>query len=373
MAPVVHALREEGDVDVRVVVTAQHRALLDRILAFFDVPVDVDLDLMEPGQTLAGLMGRMLPRLDEVFAREAPEVVMAQGDTSTVLAAAMAAFYRRVPFAHVEAGLRTGDLGSPFPEEMNRVVAGRLAAWHFAPTEAARANLLREGVDPARVVVTGNTVVDALLWARERVDVSAFAPVGGRRLVLVTAHRRENFGAPMAEVCQAVRELAARGDVEVVFPVHPNPQVREVVERVLAGVEHVRLVAPLDYPEFVAAMQASHLILTDSGGVQEEAPSLGKPVLVLRESTERPEGVAAGTARVVGTSRTAIVTAATALLDDPRAYASMAHSQNPYGDGRAAVRMVRELKQRCLAPSFHFALESETKVPGTFVSLRIGK
>ena len=245
-----------------------------------------------------------------------------------------------MPFGHVEAGLRTGDVNNPFPEEMNRVLVGRMAALHFAPTQGAAQNLLREGVPPATVHATGNTVIDALLWAAERVDPSTFAPPPGKKLVLVTAHRRENFGAPFEQVCAALRQLADRPDVQLLYPVHPNPNVRDTAHRVLGRHPSIRLCDPLDYPAMVAAMRACTLILTDSGGVQEEAPSLGKPVLVLRTTTERPEGVTAGAAKLVGTDRLRIVAEATRLLDDPAAYRAMASVQNPYGDGRAAERIV---------------------------------
>lgn len=345
MAPLAHALAATPWADLKVLATAQHRAMLDSILAFFEVPVHVDLDLMQPSQSLAGLMGRMLPAVDQVLAEQRPALVVAQGDTSTVLAAALAAFYRKIPFAHVEAGLRTGQLDSPFPEEMNRVVTSRLAALHFAPTTTARDHLLSEGIAGDRVHMTGNTVIDALLWAAARRDGSRWQPAAGRRLVLVTAHRRENFGAPLRSICAALERLAARGDVDILYPVHPNPEVAQVVKTLLGHVKHVRLVEPLDYPDFVAAMQASHLILSDSGGVQEEAPSLGKPVLVLRESTERPEGIVAGTARLVGAVEQDIVAAATELLDDDRAYRLMAKAKNPYGDGQAAGRIVLAMEE----------------------------
>jgi UDP-N-acetylglucosamine 2-epimerase (non-hydrolysing) len=301
---------------------------------------------MRPGQGLADLSARAIAALDPVLEDEAPDLVLAQGDTTTVLAAALCAFYRRVPFAHVEAGLRTGDLAQPFPEEGNRVLVARLAAVHFAPTSAARDNLLREGLPARAVHVVGNTAVDALLWTAARVDVEPFLPPPGRRLIVVTAHRRESLGEPFAGLCGAIAVLARRPDVEVLFPVHPNPRVREAVERHLAGHARVRLCDPLGYPEMVAAMQASTLLLTDSGGIQEEAPSLGKPVLVLREKTERPEGVAAGAALLVGLDQRRIVDAATRLLDDPDAYAAMAHVQNPYGDGTSARAITAILGER---------------------------
>ena len=343
MAPVVHALREQPWAECRVLATAQHRQMLDQILAFFGVRPDRDLDLMRPDQSLADLTARMTAAMDPVLAEERPDFVLAQGDTTTVMVTALCSYYRRIRFAHVEAGLRTGDKWQPFPEEGNRAIVGRLADVHFAPTERSRENLLREHVPPASVHVVGNTVIDALLWAKDRVDATKFRPPAGKRLVLVTAHRRENFGAPFEEVCRGLRQIADRGDVQLLYPVHPNPHVKSVVERTLAGHPHITLCAPLDYPDMVAAMQACTLILTDSGGVQEEAPSLGKPVLVLRNETERPEGVAAGAARLVGPHCERIVAAATELLDDPAAYRSMASVQNPYGDGRSAAAIARVL------------------------------
>lgn len=340
LAPVVHALKAAPWARTRVLATAQHRQLLDQIHAFFGITPDRDLDAMRPGQGLADLTARLLAGIDPVLGDERPDLVLAQGDTTTVMVAALACFYRRIPFGHVEAGLRTGDVHNPFPEELNRVLVGRMAALHFAPTDGSRQNLLREGTPPATVHVTGNTVIDALLWAADRVDAARFAPPPGKRLALVTAHRRENFGAPFEQVCLALRDLADRGDLQLLYPVHPNPNVRDVAHRVLGGHPAIRLVEPLDYPDMVAAMRACALILTDSGGVQEEAPSLGKPVLVLRTTTERPEGVAAGAARLVGTDRAAIVREAARLLDEPAAYAAMASVQNPYGDGCASERIV---------------------------------
>jgi UDP-N-acetylglucosamine 2-epimerase (non-hydrolysing) len=343
LAPVVHALRAAPWAECRVLATAQHRQLLDQTLGFFGIRPDLDLDLMRPDQSLADLTARMVSALDPVFAAERPDWVIAQGDTTTVMVAALAAFYRRIRFAHVEAGLRTGDLAQPFPEEGNRAIVGRLASLHFAPTQRAAQNLRAENVPEAAVHVVGNTVIDALLWAAARVPAGAFAPAPGRRLLLVTAHRRENFGAPFEAICRALLRLAARPDVELLYPVHPNPNVRAVVGRLLAGHERIRLCDPLDYPDMVAAMRASTLILTDSGGVQEEAPSLGVPVLVLRDETERPEGVAAGAARLVGPHEERIVAAATTLLDDPAAYRAMATVQNPYGRGDSAAAIVRVL------------------------------
>jgi UDP-N-acetylglucosamine 2-epimerase (non-hydrolysing) len=340
LAPVIHALRRQPWAETRVLATAQHRQMLDQIHAFFGIRPDRDLDAMRPGQGLADLTARLLSGLDPVLAEERPELVLAQGDTTTVMVTALACFYRQIAFGHVEAGLRTGDVKNPFPEELNRVLVGRMAALHFAPTDGSQQNLLREGTPAATVHVTGNTVIDALLWAAERVDTAPFQPAAGKRLVLVTAHRRENFGAPFEAVCAALRDIADRGDVQLLYPVHPNPNVHDVAHRLLGEHPAIRLVAPLDYPAMVAAMRACSLILTDSGGVQEEAPSLGKPVLVLRTTTERPEGVAAGAAKLVGTDRARIVSEAKRLLDDPAAHAAMASVKNPYGDGHAADRIV---------------------------------
>jgi UDP-N-acetylglucosamine 2-epimerase (non-hydrolysing) len=345
LAPLVLALRTASWAQCRVLAAAQHRELLDRPLAFFGIVPDRDLDLMRPGQGLADLTARSIAALDPVLVEEAPDAVVAQGDTTTVLVAALAAFYRGIPFAHVEAGLRTGDLRQPFPEEGNRQLVARLARWHFAPTRRAADNLRREGIDEARIHVVGNTAIDALLWAVPRVDASEFTPRAGARLVLVTAHRRESLGEPLGELCHALAALANRTDVEILFPVHPNPRVRATVERLLAGRARVRLCDPLGYPEMVAAMQASSLILTDSGGIQEEAPSLGKPVLVLRSRTERPEAVEAGAAQLVGMRRDDVVAAAVRLLDDPEAHAAMAKVRHPFGDGRSARAIVGILER----------------------------
>ena len=338
LAPVVHALRAEPWAQCRVLVTAQHRQMLDQMLAFFQLRPDRDLDLMLPGQSLADLTARMVSAMDPVLAEESPELVIGQGDTTTVMVAALCAFYRRIRFAHVEAGLRTGDKWRPFPEEANRSIVSRLADLHFAPTDVARQNLLREGVAGDRVHLVGNTVIDALQWASGRVDASKFAPPPGCKLLLVTAHRRENVGAPLARICTALRALADRPDVEILYPVHPNPQVRPMVERLLGGQPRVRLCEPLDYPDMVAAMQAATLLQTDSGGIQEEASSLGKPVLVLREATDRPEAVAAGAAWLVGADHERIVNAANGFLDAPAPW--VAPTGALYGDGHSAQAIV---------------------------------
>jgi UDP-N-acetylglucosamine 2-epimerase (non-hydrolysing) len=349
MAPVHQALTASGDFRPLLCSTAQHRELLDPILETFDLVPDADLALMTPDQTLAELCGRALPALDRWLASVQPDLVLVQGDTTTVLCAAMAAFYRSIRVGHVEAGLRTGDLRAPFPEEMNRVLTTRLASWHFAPTTSARDNLLGEGVPPAAVFVTGNTVIDALLEARDRIrreppvgDLPAGMLDPGRGpLVVITGHRRENFGAGFLGICSAIAELARTfTDHRFVYPVHLNPQVQRPVHEHLGDLPNVQLLPPLNYLPFVALLDRAHLVLTDSGGIQEEAPSLGKPVLVMRETTERPEAVTAGTVKLVGTDPVVIVREATRLLRDPEAHAAMARVENPYGDGHAAGRIV---------------------------------
>lgn len=345
MAPVILALKREPWVEVRVLATAQHRQILDQILDLFAIRPDIDLDIMQPNQTLPELTARLLVALDQSLAVERPHVVLAQGDTTSVLASAMAAFYRRVPFGHVEAGLRTGDLQNPFPEEMNRAVAGRLSRWHFAPTESARQNLLREGIPDPDIYVTGNTVIDALLDVAQRGVQSEIDTNSGKRLILVTAHRRENFGEPFLRICQSILTLAENNsDVEILYPVHPNPNVSEVARRILGQHPRIRLCAPLEYAPFVAAMKRSYLILTDSGGVQEEAPALGKPVLVLRAETERPEALAQGVVKLVGTDTKRIVAETQELLDSDSAYRNMSRGISPYGDGQAARRIVEILR-----------------------------
>ena len=347
MAPVIQRLRDgkEGFA-VQILATGQHRSLLDLALADFKLNADQDLALMVPNQDLAGLTARALTGLSGVVADMRPSLVLAQGDTTTVLCTALACYYNRIPFGHVEAGLRTGQPFSPFPEEKNRVLAGHLAELHFAPTMGARDNLLREGIDPNAVHVTGNTVIDALLATARKAHPS---PVRLKtdRYVLVTAHRRENFGAPLEEICDALLELVSRhSDMSIVYPVHPNPNVRQVVYERLGDHERINLIAPVGYREFVTLMKGAHLILTDSGGVQEEAPSLGVPVLVLRDETERPEAVAAGTVRLVGPHRDAIQSTVTELWENQQAHEHFAQTVNPYGDGWAAERIVRVLAVR---------------------------
>ncbi len=345
MAPVIMALRDVPWATVRVLATAQHRRLLDQVLEFFGITTDVDLNLMRPEQSLADLTSRMMIAVDAALEAEKPDMVLAQGDTTTVMVTALACFYRRVPFGHVEAGLRTFDRSAPFPEEMNRVLTSQMAAAHYAPTERARDHLRREGVAADRILVTGNTVIDALLWAARHCGDFDAGIDDDRRILLVTAHRRENFGPPLEEICAALVELTSTERLAVLFPVHPNPNVTRIVERTLANRPHVRLLPPLEYPRFVAAMKAAHLVLTDSGGVQEEAPSLGKPVLVLRDTTERPEGIAAGNACLVGPHRDRIVERVRHLLADRDLYESMARARNPYGDGRASMRIVEHLHE----------------------------
>ncbi len=346
LAPLVRLLSEQPErFRVRTCVSAQHRELLDQVLAAFELTPDHDLDLMQPEQTLPQLTARVLGGIAEVLARKRPDIVFVQGDTTTAFAGALAAFYQGIPVGHVEAGLRTGNARSPFPEEMNRRLTGALANLHFAPTERAARSLRAEGVPPESVFVTGNTGVDALLVTREAIETGrAKVPEWSflepeRSLILVTAHRRESFGAPLEGICKALVELASRGDVQLVYPVHPNPAVAEPVRRVLADKPGITLVDPLGYVELIDLMRRSRFILTDSGGIQEEAPSLGKPVLVLRENTERLEAVEAGTALLTGTDPDKIVAEACRLLDDPEHYEGMAERHNPFGDGLASQRI----------------------------------
>lgn len=351
LAPVIQALRERTGVTARVVSTAQHGQLLDQALEAFNITPDADLAVMRPGQTLEALTARVLSAMAESLAAHRPDVVVVQGDTTTVMAASLAAFYQRIPVAHVEAGLRSHERYNPFPEEANRRLTSVLAATHFAPTTRARDHLLHEGIAEGDVFVTGNTVVDALqaMIATERfANTPLPAPLGRRaRLILVTLHRRESFGAPLLDMCAALREICTRyPDVEVALPLHRNPEVAGPVRAALAGLDQVALLEPLDYVTFLRALHSSHLVMTDSGGVQEEAPVFGRPVLVLRDTTERPEAIEAGVAQLAGTSREGIVRAASALLDDSSAYARMARATSPFGDGRAAGRIVELLVTR---------------------------
>jgi UDP-N-acetylglucosamine 2-epimerase (non-hydrolysing) len=349
MAPVVRELRRHpGRAEVRVCVTAQHREMLDQVLSLFEIAPDHDLGIMRPDQSLTRLTAAALTALDAVVVEERPDWVVVQGDTTTAMVAALVAFYHRVRVAHVEAGLRSWNRFQPFPEEVNRRLADALADLHFAPTGRARENLLREGVGEASIRVTGNTVIDALQWVaglRPPPDLDAIAPAGGARLVLVTAHRRESFGAGLEAICLALRDLALRYGpaLRIVYPVHLNPHVQEPVRRLLGELPNVLLLPPLDYLRLVHLMKRAHLILTDSGGIQEEAPGLGKPVLVLRDVTERPEAVEAGTARVVGTGRDRVVAETVRLLEQPAEYERMARAVNPFGDGHAAERIVETL------------------------------
>jgi UDP-N-acetylglucosamine 2-epimerase (non-hydrolysing) len=345
MAPIILALQREPWVNLKVLATAQHRNMLDQVNQFFGIKPDIDLDIMRPNQALTTLTARLLLDLDDVLSFEKPDAVLVQGDTTTVMTVALACFYHRIPIGHVEAGLRTRDMQNPFPEEGNRVIAGKLARWHFAPTEASRQNLLKEGVQDSEIIVTGNTVIDALLMTAAK-DLDLVIPLDpARRLVLVTAHRRENFGESFRNVCRALRTLAERNpEVQFLYPVHPNPNIKDVAYELLAGLPNFTLCAPLDYAPFITAMKRAYIILTDSGGVQEEAPALGKPVLVLRDETERPEAVEEGVVKLVGPNYERIVEEAQRLLDDETAYKSMARGVSPYGDGKAAQRIVEFLK-----------------------------
>lgn len=352
MFPVVFALRETGRFDVKVVVTAQHRELLDSVLALAGIVPDVDLDLMQPDQSLDALGARIVTRFGAVLDSLLPDRVLVHGDTLTTMMASLACYFRRIPVGHVEAGLRSGDIYSPWPEEVNRKVTGVIADLHFAPTETAAGALRAENIRESGIHVTGNTVIDALFHAQRRIAADpALAPViaplqqrfAGKRIIAVTAHRRENFGAGMQGIARALQALAARDDVAIIYPLHPNPNVAEVMRPALASHDNIALIDPLDYLDFVAMMAASDIVLTDSGGIQEEAPSLGKPVLVMRDTTERPEGVAAGTARLVGTDPAVIVAETSRLLDDASAYEAMARAHNPYGDGCASGRIAAAL------------------------------
>ena len=348
MFPLVHALRKFDDIDTRVIVTAQHRALLDQVLDLAGISPDIDLDAMQADQSLDGLFARLVSGLGSAFDRETPTRVLVHGDTLTTMAASLAAYFRKIPVGHVEAGLRSGDIYQPWPEEVNRKIAGVIADLHFAPTHASRKALIKENVAAETIHVTGNTVIDALLAtadliARRPSCASSLDSVaerfGGRRIIAVTTHRRENFGDGIAGIAGALADIAVRPDVAIVMPVHPNPNVRPQFEENLSGLGNVALIAPLDYPHFVRLLGMADQVLTDSGGVQEEAPALGKPVLVMRETTERPEGVKAGTALLVGADRKRIASETFKLLDDPIAYEAMSRAHNPYGDGRAAERI----------------------------------
>ncbi|MFJ4116956.1 non-hydrolyzing UDP-N-acetylglucosamine 2-epimerase [Pseudomonas psychrophila] len=354
MAPLVLALAADERFEAKVCVTGQHREMLDQVLELFAISPDFDLKIMKPGQDLTDVTTAILQGLKAVLTEFKPDIVLVHGDTATTFAASLAAYYHQIPVAHVEAGLRTGNLYSPWPEEGNRKLTGALAKLNFAPTETSQNNLLREGVNPDNIVVTGNTVIDALLDVVKRLDqdpellAQASAPAAfldpSRKLILVTGHRRESFGDGFERICQALMEVAQlHPEVDIVYPVHLNPNVREPVNRLLKGIGNIYLIAPLDYLPFVHMMTRAHIILTDSGGIQEEAPSLGKPVLVMRDTTERPEAVSAGTVKLVGTNTTDIVRELNRLLIDTTAYRDMSYAHNPYGDGNACQRILEEL------------------------------
>jgi len=354
MAPLARLLAEDDRFEAQVCVTAQHRQMLDQVLELFDLTPDYDLNIMRPGQDLTDVTTAILMGLKSVYEKVKPDLVLVHGDTATCFIATLAAFYQKIPVGHVEAGLRTGNLYSPWPEEANRKLTGTLSTLHFSPTETSKANLIREGVDPAAINVTGNTVIDALLQisAKFDSDVQLSSKMraqfdfldDGKRLVLVTGHRRESFGGGFERICQALVQTAhSHQDVEIVYPVHLNPNVREPVNRLLAGVDNIHLIEPLDYLPFVFLMNRAYLILTDSGGVQEEAPSLGKPVLVMRDTTERPEAVKAGTVRLVGTDIQTINANLDRLLMDESAYRGMSYAHNPYGDGKACERILNAI------------------------------
>ncbi|WP_449545756.1 non-hydrolyzing UDP-N-acetylglucosamine 2-epimerase [Lelliottia amnigena] len=355
MAPLVHALANDPWFEAKVCVTAQHREMLDQVLNLFSIVPDYDLNIMKPGQGLTEITCRILEGLKPILESFKPNVVLVHGDTTTTIATSLAAFYQRIPVGHVEAGLRTGDLYSPWPEEANRTLTGHLAMYHFAPTENSRQNLLRENIADNKIFVTGNTVIDALIWVRDRVlasdtlraELSERYPFlsPDKKMILVTGHRRESFGRGFEQICHALAEIAAQNsDVQIVYPVHLNPNVSEPVNRILGHIDNIILIEPQDYLPFVWLMNHAWLILTDSGGIQEEAPSLGKPVLVMRETTERPEAVKAGTVRLVGTDMKRIVDEVTNLLHDEKEYQAMSHAHNPYGDGEACSRILHALK-----------------------------
>ena len=355
MAPLVQELKSDPYFDVKVCVTAQHRQMLDQVLALFELTPDFDLNIMKAGQDLTDITVNVLSSLRDVFKQWRPDRLLVHGDTTTTMATSLAAFYAKIPVGHVEAGLRTGNLQSPWPEEFNRKSAGVVADMHFAPTDTARDNLRRENVDARQIFVTGNTVIDALKRVCDRLaqDVEMAATISQqlpaipphKSLIVVTGHRRENFGQGFENICKALAQIAQRDDVFIVYPVHLNPMVQEPVNRVLSNLDNVKLIAPLDYLPFVALMKQAHIILTDSGGIQEEAPGLGKPVLVMRDTTERPEAVAAGTVKLVGTDTRTIVQNVSLLLENKEEYAKMSGAKNPYGDGSSSA-MIREILKR---------------------------
>ena len=360
MAPLVHRLKSQSSFfNVKVCVTAQHREMLDQVLRVFDIRPEIDLDLMKPGQELSDITANILQGMNTVLATEKPDVLLVHGDTTTTLAAAMAGFYANVQVGHIEAGLRTYDMQAPFPEEFNRQITSKIAKWHFAPTEQSRRNLILEGVHDRSIVVTGNTVIDALRWTLARIQsdpdradrldtlISQFLPFDWKKdlFVLITGHRRENFGVGIRQICEALVELAYQfGDLKFVYPLHMNPHIREPVGKLLKDVSNIHLIEPLDYEPFIYLLQHSHIVLTDSGGIQEEAPSLGKPVLVMRDVTERPEAISAGTVELVGTKKENIVNGVSKLIKDEVHYRKMSRSHNPYGDGNACDRIVQTLR-----------------------------
>jgi UDP-N-acetylglucosamine 2-epimerase (hydrolysing) len=356
MAPLVHALNKHSFFESKVCVTAQHRQMLDQVLELFDIKPDFDLNLMRDQQTLSGITSRLLIELEPVFSSFKPDIVLVHGDTTTTLGASLAAFYNKVQIGHVEAGLRTGNLHSPWPEEMNRRVTDAISDWYFAPTAESQDNLIKEGITPTKIILTGNTVIDALLQvsARLKNDPTLQASMASRypfldkskKLILVTGHRRENFGDKFIQICSALRTLAEKhADIQLVYPVHLNPQVQQPVRAILENISNVHLIEPQDYLPFVYLMNQAYLIITDSGGIQEEAPALGKPVLVTRDTTERPEAIAAGTARLIGTEQNDIIHAVEQLLTQPEEYARMSQAHNPYGDGQASQRIIETLVQ----------------------------
>ena len=353
MAPIVSLLKNSPETSIKVCVTAQQRQMLDQVLDVFNIKPDHDLNMMRTGQSLSDITVGVLKGIEKILDAEQPDLMLVHGDTSTTFAASLSAYYRRIPVGHIEAGLRTGNIYSPWPEEMNRKLTAAIALYHFAPTEAARQNLLHEGINEKNIFVTGNTVIDALLSVVNRLDNDSTLTLrldnefdyldAGKKLILVTGHRRENFGSGFENICLALRDLAERSDIEIVYPVHLNPNVLEPVHRLLGELSNIHLIEPLDYVPFVYLMKRSYLILTDSGGMQEEAPSLGKPVLVMRQTTERPEAVDAGTVRLVGTDRQCIVSESNHLLDSEEHYLTMSRAHNPYGDGHAAERIIEVL------------------------------
>jgi UDP-N-acetylglucosamine 2-epimerase (non-hydrolysing) len=354
--PVVHALRARKDVRVRVLVTGQHRQMLDQVLEIGEITPDYDLNVMAPNQTLDALTARLLTGIGDVMDAEKPARVIVQGDTATAMVGALAAYYRKIPVSHVEAGLRSYDIYQPWPEEVNRKIIGTIADQHFAPTDVSATALRAEAIADSGIHITGNTVIDALHWVTEKIEASPQLASGlsefearfaGKRIIGVTTHRRENFGQGMESIASALSAIAARDDVAIIFPVHLNPNVRKVMDARLGANPNIAMIEPLDYPHFARLLAISHIMLTDSGGVQEEAPALGKPVLVMRDTTERPEGVTAGTAKLVGTDKDRIISEIFTLLDDEAAYSTMARAHNPFGDGRAAIRIAGLVADAC--------------------------